>query len=255
MKEIKKDKLVCKIYENRDEMGKAAAKEIAMKIRELLQTQSEINMVFAAAPSQNDVLKHLLKEEVEWSKINAFHMDEYVGLEDKFEKTFAYYLKNAIFDKAPFKSVNYIGSGEAETVCARYATLLKEHPIDIVCCGIGENAHLAFNDPDVADFEDALTIKPVYLDEICRRQQVNDKTFDSLNEVPMCALTLTIPTMVSAKYMFCVVPTSLKATAVYNTMYSEISTKVPATIMRKHPNAIMYTDKDSAATLLEAQKE
>ena len=249
IKEVKKDDLVCRVYANRDEMGKAAANDAAAKIRELLQTQSEINMVFAAAPSQNDVLKHLLTEDVDWSKINAFHMDEYIGLEDKFEKTFAYYLKTSIFDKASFKSVNYVGSGDVETVCKNYTELLSNRKIDIVLCGIGENAHLAFNDPPVADFNDKAVIKAVKLDEVCRNQQVNDKTFDTLEEVPRYAVTLTIPTMVSAKHMFCVVPTKNKAQAVYDTMNAEISEAVPATAMRRHPSAIMYTDADSAALL------
>ncbi len=249
IKELKKDNLVCRVYENRDEMGKAAAKDAAEKIRELLKTQDEINMVFAAAPSQNDVLKHLLEEDVEWNKINAFHMDEYIGLENKFEKTFAYYLKTTIFDKVNLKSVNYVGSGDVESVCKNYTDLLSSRKIDVVLCGIGENAHLAFNDPPVADFKDQAVIKAVKLDEICRNQQVNDKTFDTLDEVPQYAVTLTIPTMVSAKYMFCVVPTDKKAKAVYDTMHAEISEAVPATAMRNHPNAIMYTDKDSGALL------
>lgn len=249
IKEVKKDNLVCRVYASRDEMGKAAARDAAAKIRELLKTQDEINMVFAAAPSQNDVLKHLLAEDVDWSKINAFHMDEYVGLEDQFEKTFAYYLKTTIFDKVNLKSVNYVGSGDVEAVCKNYTALLSNRKIDIVLCGIGENAHLAFNDPPVADFNDKAVIKAVKLDEICRNQQVNDKTFDTLDQVPRYAVSLTIPTMVSTRYMFCVVPTDKKAQAVYDTMNAEISEAVPATAMRRHPNAIMYTDADSAALL------
>jgi glucosamine-6-phosphate deaminase len=240
--EFKKDNLVCRVFANRDEMGKAAAQDAAAVIRQLLAQQDEINMVFAAAPSQNDVLKHLLAEDVDWSRINAFHMDEYIGLEGKFEKTFGYYLKTTIFDKVPFKSVNYVGSGDVEQVCARYTQLLSSRKIDVVLCGIGENAHLAFNDPPVADFKDPAVIKAVKLDQVCRNQQVNDKTFDTLDEVPQYAVTLTIPTMVSAKHMFCVVPTDKKAQAVYDTMNAEISEAVPASIMRTHPSALMYTD-------------
>ena len=249
IKEVKKDNLVCRVYANRDEMGKAAAQDAAKTIRELLRNQDEINMVFAAAPSQNDVLKHLLAEDVEWGRINAFHMDEYIGLEDKFEKTFAYYLKTTIFDKVPLKSVNYVGSGDVDEVVKNYTKLLSTRKIDVVLCGIGENAHLAFNDPPVADFNDPAIIKPVKLDEVCRNQQVNDKTFDTIDEVPKFAVTLTIPTMVSAKYMFCVVPTDKKAQAVYDTMNAEISEAVPATAMRRHANAVMYTDADSASLL------
>lgn len=249
MREIKKDLLTCKIYETREEMGHAAAVEIAMKLREIISEKGEVNMLFAAAPSQNDVLSSLLKEEIEWSKVNAFHMDEYIGLEDKPNKTFAYFLKNAIFDKVPFKSINYIGSGDVDKVCENYSKLLKEHPIDIVCCGIGENAHIAFNDPWVANFNDDKIIKSVELDEVCRQQQVNDKTFDCLSDVPKYAVTLTVPTMVSAKYMFCVVPTAKKAKAVHDTLYADITEAVPATIMRKHSNAVMFVDKDSSTLI------
>ena len=241
-KRVRKGKLICKVFPTRDEMGQEAAKEVAEKIRELLAEQEEINMVFAAAPSQNDVLKHLLTEDVDWSRVNAFHMDEYIGLEDKFEKTFAYYLKTTFFDKVNLKSVNYVGSGDVDAVCKNYTQLLSSRQIDVVLCGIGENAHLAFNDPPVADFNDKLVIKPVKLDAVCRNQQVNDKTFDTLDEVPEYAVTLTIPTMVSAKHMFCVVPTDKKAQAVYDTMNAEISEAVPASIMRTHPSARMYTD-------------
>lgn len=249
IKEIKKDELICRMFENRDEMGKAAAYDAACAIRELLKTKDEINVVFAAAPSQNDVLKHLLEEDVKWNKINAYHMDEYIGLEDKFEKTFAYYLKTTLFDKVPLKSVNYVGCDDVESVCERYTKLLHANKIDIVMCGIGENAHLAFNDPPVADFNDTELIKPVKLDEICRNQQVNDKTFDSIDEVPKYAVTLTIPALLSADYIFCVVPTSNKAKAVYNTLNAEISEAVPATAMRTHSNAVMYIDKDSGSLL------
>ena len=126
-------------------------------------------------------------------------MDEYVGLGDGDEKTFAHYLNAALFDRVRMKAVYYIGSaGDVGTLCERYEKLLKEHPIDIECLGIGENGHIAFNDPHVADFRDKKAIKLVDLDEKCRRQQVNDKTFDTLDEVPKYAVTLTVPTLVSA---------------------------------------------------------
>ena len=254
IKEYVKDNLTCKVFSDRDSMGRYAADQIAAKMRELLSRQSEINMVFAAAPSQNDVLKYLAKEEVDWSRVTAIHMDEYVGLGKRSDKTFAHYLDGAIFDRVKMKAVNYIGSdGDAETLCERYERLLREHPIDIVCLGIGENGHIAFNDPHVADFQDKRAVKLVDLDEKCRRQQVNDKTFDTLEEVPKYAVTLTIPTLVSAKYMFCVVPTANKAEAVFHTMFDAVSEKVPATILRRHPHAVMFTDEDSAKALLKAQ--
>ena len=254
IKEYVKDNLTGKVFSDRDSMGKAAADQIAATMRELLARQDEINMVFAAAPSQNDVLRHLVEEDVDWSKVTAFHMDEYVGLGDGDEKTFAHYLNAALFDRVRMKAVYYIGSaGDVGTLCERYEKLLKEHPIDIVCLGIGENGHIAFNDPHVADFRDKKAIKLVDLDEKCRRQQVNDKTFDTLDEVPKYAVTLTVPTLVSAKYMFCVVPTANKADAVFHTMHDAVSEKVPATILRRHPHAVMFTDKESAEELMKAQ--
>ena len=252
VKEFEKDNLSCKVFSDRDSMGKCVAGLIADRMRELLARQEEINMVFAAAPSQNDVLKYLAEEKVDWSRVTAFHMDEYVGLAEDSPKSFAYYLDHALFGKVPMKAVYYIGSGDSDERCRRYERLLKGRVIDIVCLGIGENGHIAFNDPDVADFSDKEVIKMVKLDDVCRRQQVNDKTFDSLAEVPEYALTLTIPTLVSAKYMFCIVPTEKKALAVYRTMTDPIDRAVPATILRRHPHAVLFTDMDSAKLLMNA---
>lgn len=249
LKKLKKENLEFRIYENRQIMGENAANDIADKIRELLKEKNEINVLFAAAPSQNDVLDSLIKLDIDWFKVNAFHMDEYVGLENNFSKTFAYYLKNRIFEKVPFKTVNYIGSGEIENICNKYEQLLKVYKLDIVICGIGENAHLAFNDPEFADLHDPKSIKVVELDGVCRQQQVNDKTFDTLDEVPKYAVTLTIPTMLSAKYIFCVVPTEKKAQAVYNTLNCKISSAVPATFLRLHKNSIMYLDSESGSLI------
>ncbi len=252
VKEYKSNNLVCKVFSNRDSMGKCAAEQIANVLRQLLSNQEEVNMIFAAAPSQNDVLGHLIKQEdIQWERVNAFHMDEYIGLENGSPKSFGYYLDNAIFKCVKFKNIYYIGtSGTPENLCARYEQLLRSHPIDIVCLGIGENAHIAFNDPHVANFADPKLIKVVDLDEKCRHQQVNDKTFNTIDEVPKYAVTLTIPTLISAKYMFCAVPTVLKAGAVYNTMTQRIDEQVPATIMRNHANAIMFCDVDSASILM-----
>ena len=176
-------------------------------------------------------------------------MDEYVGLEPFAKQSFATYLKEHIFDKVALRQINYIGTGDVNCVISNYEKLIKENPIDIVCLGIGENAHIAFNDPCVADFEDKQLIKVVELDQTCRNQQVNDGCFESIDKVPKLAVTLTIPTLYSAKYMYCAVPTKLKASAVYNTMNAEITTDVPATIMRRHKNAIMFTDQDAASLL------
>ena len=252
IKELKQDKLVCKIYKTREEMGIAAAEEIHNKISELLSCKEEINMIFAAAPSQNEVLAALVsKTDIEWNRINAFHMDEYIGLSDDAPQKFGTFLKNAIFDKVPFKSVNLINSSvSADEECRRYSELLKNNPVDIVCLGIGENGHIAFNDPDVADFNGKALVKVVGLDDICRQQQVNDGCFAHIDDVPETALSLTIPALTAGTYMFCVVPAATKANAVNNTMNGPVSEKCPASILRTHENAILYCDSESGVHLL-----
>lgn len=253
LKEFQTDFLHTKIFDTRKNMGNAAGQDIAKTIRTLLSKKDEINMIFAAAPSQNETLEALTNEDgIDWSRINAFHMDEYIGLSESAPQRFGNYLKEHIFSKVGFKSVNYI-NGSAEDIeeeCIRYTSLLSTHPIDIVCLGIGENAHIAFNDPGVADFCDKLVIKSVELDEICRNQQVNDGCFDTIEAVPTHALSLTIPTLISADYMFCSVPASTKAQAAYKTINNAITEDVPATIMRTHKNATMYLDSESGKLLL-----
>ncbi len=254
MKTLLKDNLKIEIFESRDAMGQKAGSDAAECIKKLLSEKEEVNVIFAAAPSQNETLAALIKAEgIDWKRVNAFHMDEYIGLSPDAPQGFGNFLKNAIFSKLPFKSVNYIyKEGEsAEETCVRYTKLIKENPIDIVCLGIGENGHIAFNDPWVADFNDKEVIKKVELDEVCRQQQVNDGCFSKLDDVPKYALTLTVPTLFNADYLFCTVPASTKADAVYKTVNNDINEDLPATIMRKHNNAIMYCDKDSGKYLLE----
>lgn len=251
--EFKKDKLYVKTFETRDEMGNAAATDIAECIKKCLAEKDEINMIFAAAPSQNDVLHHLcMNKEIEWNRINAFHMDEYVGLSADAPQGFGNFLKEHIFGLVPFKSVNYIDctATDVDAECERYTKLLTENPVDIVCMGIGENGHIAFNDPHVADFNDPKLVKYVELDEMCRNQQVNDGCFAKIDDVPKYAMTLTIPALVSAKYNFCIVPAPTKAQAVKRTVCDEISEECPASILRRKDNAILYCDADSSAEMI-----
>lgn len=253
IKQLKKDNLICRIYDTRAEMGRCAASDIYNKIMEILEEKETINMIFAAAPSQNDVLESLIAyEDIPWERINAFHMDEYIGLPDGAKQSFGVFLKEKIFDRVPFKNVFLINGNAAsvEGECERYTNLLKNNPVDIVCLGIGENGHIAFNDPGVADFNDKYTIKIAELDQVCRNQQVNDGCFEKIDDVPTHALTLTIPALVSAKYMFCVVPAATKAKAVYETMTGPVTDKCPATVMRMHENAILYCDADSGKNLM-----
>lgn len=252
MKTFIKDKLKVNVYENRTLMGEGAAKDIKAKIIELLSQKSEINMIFAAAPSQNDVLKALVEDkEIEWNRVNAYHMDEYIGLDKNAPQGFGNFLKSHIFSLVPFKSVNYIDitTTNPELEAERYGKLLTENPTDIVIMGIGENGHIAFNDPPVADFNDSKVVKPVKLDEICRQQQVNDGCFESIDKVPTHAMTLTVPTLVKAPYLFCIVPAPTKANAVYETLNGSIDEHCPASILRLQDNAILYLDDQSSKLL------
>lgn len=253
LKKGMKDNLEYRVYDSREKMGEAAGNDIADAILEMLKEKDELNMIFAAAPSQNETLAALLeRKEIPWNKINAFHMDEYIGLDDKAPQRFGLFLKNAIFGKVDFKSVNYINSNapDIDGECARYTKLLAENPCDIVCLGIGENGHIAFNDPGVADFNDDKLIKTALLDDVCRNQQVNDGCFKTIDDVPTHALTLTIPALTNAKAMFCSVPAATKRWAVTETINGEISEKCPATIMRNHKKAILYCDSASGADLI-----
>ncbi|MBR7162009.1 MAG: glucosamine-6-phosphate deaminase [Clostridia bacterium] len=252
MKTMKKDLLTVNIYDTRAEMGKAAAEDIKACILSLLETKETINMIFAAAPSQNEVLASLASDqEIPWERVNAFHMDEYIGLSADAPQGFGNFLKEHIFGLAPFKSVNYIdvSAKDAEAECARYAALLAQYPTDIVVMGIGENGHIAFNDPPVADFADPKAVKPVLLDEICRNQQVNDGCFASIDEVPKYAITLTVPTLFAGDRLFCIVPAKTKANAVRATLCGEIGEACPATVLRRHANAVLYLDGDSSSLL------
>ena len=252
MKTMKKDLLTVNIYETREEMGKAAGADIKACILDLLTKKETINMIFAAAPSQNEVLASLAEDcEIPWDRVNAFHMDEYIGLSADAPQGFGNFLKNAIFGRAPFKSVSYIdiSAPDAEKECERYAALLREYPTDIVVMGIGENGHIAFNDPPVADFKDPKMVKPVPLDEVCRNQQVNDGCFATIDDVPKTAITLTVPTLFAGDHLFCIVPAKTKANAVRDTLCGEIGEHCPATILRRHASAVLYLDSDSSALL------
>lgn len=252
MKSFYKDKLEVRIFDNRTLMGEAAAKDIKERIVALLKEKSEINMIFAAAPSQNDVLKALVSDkDIEWNRINAYHMDEYIGLDKDAPQGFGNFLKRSIFSLVPFKSVNYIDitTVDPEKEAERYGELLVKNPTDIVVLGIGENGHIAFNDPPVADFNDKKVVKAVKLDEICRQQQVNDGCFESIDKVPTHAMTLTVPTLVKAPYLFCIVPAKTKANAVFNTVNGPINESCPASILRLQDNAVLYLDDLSSKLL------
>ena len=249
---LEKDKLAIKVFPTREEMGEAAALDAKEYLNDILSRKDEINVVFAAAPSQNDVLASLTKMDIPWYRINAWHMDEYVGLDKADPHSFAYYLDEHIFKLVPFKSVHYIAGGgvTAEEMCANYAKELGKIHVDVVFMGVGENGHIAFNDPQFAKFDDPVKVKIVELDEVCRMQQVHDGCFPTFDDVPTHAITLTIPALMEADRLFNVVPTSYKAEAVGKIVNGEITEDCPATICRQHDNATLYLDKDSAELIL-----
>ena len=246
------DKLTVEVYQDRPAMGRAAAKVAAEKMRELLGKQKSINVAFAAAPSQNEFLEALIKEPgIDWQRVRAFHLDEYLGLASDAPQRFAVFLDEHIFGKGNFGQIHYLrGDADSpEQEAQRYTELLQRYPLDIAFIGIGENGHIAFNDPPVADFDDPHWVKSVTLDEICRQQQVNDGCFPTIDDVPKQALTLTIPAVMSAGVIYCMVPGATKAEAVKETVEGKIATSCPATIMRRHDAAILYVDRDAAAML------
>ena len=253
IKECYCGKMLLRVFDTRSEMGRCAGMEIAAKMKELLSSKETINVMFAAAPSQNETLGTLLEDnEIEWDRINAFHMDEYIGLSPEHPAGFRNYLRRTIFDLRPFKSINLL-NGNAEDIAAeveRYSDLLKDNPLDICILGIGENGHIAFNDPSVADFEDKQYVKVVKLEDICRQQQVNDGCFERIEEVPTHALTVTIPGLCAAAWMYCSVPAKTKANAIYHVVNDEISTRCPATILKAKENSFLYADKDSASLII-----
>jgi glucosamine-6-phosphate deaminase len=252
MKKLLVDNLEVLIFESRLRMGTTAAEKVITQINILYQQQDFVNIIFAAAPSQYEFLAALIADEtIDWSRVNAFHMDEYIGLPNGDERKFASFLSEKIFSRLPFHTINYLNGNAADLQeeCERYTKLLSQYPTDIVCMGIGENGHIAFNDPHVADFNDPAKVKIVSLDAECRQQQVNDGCFANLSEVPTHALTLTIPALMAANAVYCMVPGEKKANAVFSTLNKPVTELYPASILRKHKSAILFLDSDSSALL------
>lgn len=248
---MEKENLEVKVFKDKHELGKAAAIAVTQKISEVIKEKGSANMIFATGASQFQFIENLLKQDIEWDKINVFHLDEYLGMPETHPASFRKFLKERIFNIVKPKQVFYINGDapDAEAEALRYENLLEEYPVDIACIGIGENGHIAFNDPPVADFNDSKLVKVVELDEACRNQQLGEGWFPTFDDVPTHALTLTIPAIMSCKTISCVVPDERKSEAVYNTINAEISTECPATILRKHSDTVLYLDEGSASKL------
>jgi len=252
------DRLKVKIFANREAMGEAAGQAVAGKMKEVLNEKQELLMIFGAAPSQNEFLDSLSQSPgIDWRRVTAFYLDEYVGLSDTAPQNFGFFLRKRLFEKVVPGQVHYLNgrTSDPRAECDRYAGLFKDRPFDIACIGIGENGHIAFNDPPVADFNDPQPVKVVDIDLTSRQQQVNDGCFNELQSVPQKAITLTIPTIFGAKVIYCMVPAPTKAEAVRKTLEGPISKFCPATILRKHANANLFLDQDSARLILSLKRQ
>ena len=236
------------VAKSRAELGQFAAHEIGEALREGLRTKKHLRLILAAAPSQSEMLTALRREpDIDWTRITAFHMDEYIGLPGDAPQGFANWLKREFVDHLPLARFEPINSGNnPEAECKRYAALLAEDPVDVVLLGIGTNGHLAFNDPP-ADLNDPLPVKIVTLDTMCREQQVLDGCFPTLDAVPHRAITLTIPTLLAGRELFCCVPGRHKSAAVQATLQSPISGDCPATALRTHRRCSLYLDRESSS--------
>ncbi|MEY2880276.1 MAG: hypothetical protein RLZZ15_2656 [Verrucomicrobiota bacterium] len=243
-----------RIFPDRPAMGRAAAEHACAILEATLRTQPRARAIFACAPSQNEFLAALVplaRGRIDWSRVTIFHMDEYVGIAATHPASFRNFLREHLLAHVTPGEFHPIGGDAPDTAaeCRRYAALLDAAPIDLICLGIGENGHIAFNDPPVADFNDPTSIKVVELDLTCRQQQVNDGCFPTLAAVPTHALSLTIPVFRRAKKLSIVVPGPRKAAAVRATLRDPIATACPATILREHTAATLFLDRASAAQL------
>lgn len=237
------------ILESKQELGKVAAENGAQLIREAISERGKANIIVATGASQFEMLSELVKEDIEWSKVTAFHLDEYIGIPVTHPASFRKYLKERFVDIVSPKEFIYVnGSGNPYEECTRLEKLISNHPIDVAFVGIGENSHLAFNDPP-ADFETGNAYLVVELNEDCRRQQMGEGWFTTLNEVPERAISMSIRQIMKSKYIICCVPDLRKAQAVKETVEGGISPVIPASIMKQHEAVWLYLDQDSASLI------
>lgn len=245
------DALEVQVHASAQAAGQAMAMAVAGHLRELTSV-AEINVAFASAPSQDAFLDALVAEPaVPWGRVNAFHVDEYIGLPDGHPSALGAYLRERLAERVPllgFYPLLHPFETPAEAA-ERYTNLLAEHPLAVACIGIGENGHLAFNDPFVAELDDPLAVKRAPLDLTSRRQQVFDGAFPRVEDVPTEALTLTLPSILGAAALHVIVPGPRKASAVHAALAGDVDMACPASALRTHPNAVLYLDEAAASQL------
>lgn len=249
---MKVEQLPVAVYRSNEEMGRAAALDAREQINQAIAGKGVANVILATGNSQLTFL-HALRQlpAIDWQKVNVFHMDEYLDLPPDHEASFPRFLRHHFVDWVEPGSFHPIPGhpDDVEKACREYEALLKAHPADLVALGFGENGHLAFNDPPYALFDDPVWVKVIELAQASRRQQVGEGHFNSLEEVPTQAITLTIPALLAARSMLCIVPEARKAEAVCACLYEPISEQRPGSILRRQSHARLYLDVDSAAKL------
>ncbi len=246
-----KDNLKVEIFPLSSEMGVAAADYVAWKLSGAIEKRGEANLILGTGASQYPLHDELLKREIDWKKINLFHLDEYVGISNSHPASFRRFLRERIAEKVSPKNVFYINGDTADAVSEirHYEVLLRNNPVDVACIGIGENGHIAFNDPGIADFNDPVLLKVVELDDACRRQQVGEGWFPALGDVPRKAITLTVTAIMNCRSVCCTVPDSRKSEAVLKTLTGDISNECPASVLRRHNDAVLFLDIFAASKL------
>lgn len=245
MIEVERERLRTVVLPDRATMAQVAARHAAERLREILEEKARARVIFAAAASQAEMLAALASEDgIDWARVQAYHLDEYVGLEQGDARSFGRWLDDHIWSIVYPGRVELIDGGNPDPAAEsrRYGALLDEGGIDLGLIGIGENGHLAFNDPHVADFEDPETVKLVEIDDTSRRQQVRDGAFDAIGDVPRLALTVTMSAILGARSLSVVVPGAQKAEAVRRTLDGPIETACPASALRRHPDAVLFVD-------------
>lgn len=238
------------IAANSHELGQEAGKAAAELIRATIKTKGEANIILATGTSQFETLNQLLLDrDIDWTKVTMFHLDEYIGLSDSHPASFRKYLKERFLSKVTLKASHLINAEtRPETECERLGKCILDHPIDVALVGIGENGHLAFNDPP-ADFDTNQPYIIVNLDEACRRQQLGEGWFPSLEAVPTQAISMSIRQIMKSAHIICSVPDERKAEAVKNSLEQPVSHHFPASILQQHDSCTVYLDRDSSKLL------
>jgi glucosamine-6-phosphate deaminase len=240
------------IYTTKEEMAAAAAASAAQAIRDAIRSKDQANIILPSGASQIEMLRHLVASEgIDWLKVVMFHLDEYLAFGPDHPASFRRYLQERVVDKVGPLRATYFIQGEAENPqaeCRRVGAIIQAHPIDVACIGIGENGHLAFNDPP-ADFETQEPFLVVQLDERDRRQQFGEGWFATFEQVPSRAISMSIPQILKSKLLVVTVPDSRKAEAVKNALEGPVTPQCPASILRRHENCLLFLDEPAAALL------